>query len=647
MSGDNNDQNQFDLRSFQVLFDRSLDGMLFIEDGKFVKCNLAAAKMLGYDDTAYLLKAHPSKLSPLTQPDGVDSEKKADQLMQIALEKGQHSFEWLHQKVDGKAIWIEVSLTSIATDEHQLIHVTWHNIHAKKEAEAELLNSKTQMEEIIYNFPIAIVRAEIDNASVGYFNQQFHNLFGWRLEEINTMEKWFTKAYPDPNYRNHIITEWGKVIEHTHKLGLVTAPYAVPSNVTCQDGKIKICEVWYHSTAGNVFGIFHDITAQKSAEKKVKARTEELALANAAKDKFFSIIAHDLRGPIGSLSVIFNNMIKKSTDLDENLLEAVRKSTKNTYGLLEDLLTWSQNQKGEITVDPTDLSISRVIDGVFGVLRGSATHKKISLRMLGLENEFVFADFSMITTVARNLINNAIKFTAYGGVIEVSCLDKGHHIQITVTDNGVGISPERLSRLFNLGEKTHSTLGTSSESGTGLGLILSAEFVAKNGGMIGVESELGKGSRFWFTLPKGKEVHDLPAQDEGLLLSQLSKLRVLVAEDNPLHQETTASVLKELGVDFNMVQNGALAVQAAKSDHYDLVLMDIDMPELNGIEATDLLRQSPPRKKQVWILALSSYSKRELEGLAKNTPFEGYINKPLAKIDFLNQLRPLLLPTSK
>jgi len=640
-----NNPNQLDLDHFQVLFDRSLDGMLFIDKGQFVKCNLAAAQMLGYDDPVHLLKLQPSEISPPTQADGVSSEEKANHLIQITLERGQHRFEWRHLKADGDPIWVEVSLTSVGTEEHQIIHVIWRDIDAKKEAEGKLFAAKTQMEEIINQFPVAIVRAETDNTSVGYFNKKFHSLFGWSLSDIDSMEKWFTHAYPDPEYRDEIITSWGDLIEMTHKLGLVTSPHPVPSNVTCKDGTVKNCMVWYHSTAGNVFGIFYDVTAQQNAEKKVAARTEELALANATKDKFFSIIAHDLRGPIGSLSVIFNEVVQEDGKLEDGLLAVVRRSTKNTYELLEDLLTWSRSQRGEVAFEPENLSLAPVVGEVFGLLLGPASHKEIVLQMAELEKQFVFADSAMTATVVRNLINNAIKFTPEGGTITVSALDQGDQIQISVADTGVGIAPSRLSKLFQLAGKSESTLGTSSESGTGLGLVLCAEFVAANRGTIGVDSVLGEGSRFWFTLPKGEAVKKVCRSGKDLLYGVLAKIQVLVAEDNLLHQETTSAVLHDLGIHFEMVGNGALALEAAQSKAYDVVLMDIDMPELNGVETTKLLRQF--QKKGQWILALSSYSKVELDKLAKDTPFDGYINKPLSKIDLLTQLRPLLLPNGK
>ncbi len=274
-------ENQLNLADYKTLFNQTLDGMLLIQNGKFTQCNPAACQILGYKYPSQLLDLHPSKISPAKQPDGASSVQKAEELMQIALDQGHHRFEWVHLKESGIPVWIEVSLTTASSEKDGIIHVIWRDIDAIKDAQAKLLYQKNQMEEMINCFPVAIVRAEIDNTSVGYFNQHFHKLFGWSLEEINTMDKWFSTAYPDPSYREEIITGWADLIEETSALGLDSSTHSIPSNVTCKDGSVKICDVWYHSNAGNVFGIFHDVTFQKNAEKQLLEKNKELKLLSS------------------------------------------------------------------------------------------------------------------------------------------------------------------------------------------------------------------------------------------------------------------------------------------------------------------------------------------------------------------------------
>ena len=377
-------------------------------------------------------------------------------------------------------------------------------------------------------------------------------------------------------------------------------------------------------------------------ERKVRERTKALELANETKDKFFSIISHDLRAPIGSLAVVFNEILTQPSDLDDELYQTIQETTIKTRQLLDDLLNWAQSQSQEIEFHKTHFRLSQPLEDCFGLLGGAAKQKNIQLAKLEPLDQVVSADAALVTLVLRNLLSNSIKFTEPGGRIEVSVEELGEFWQVNIKDTGVGISEETLGKLFKLGEKVNSSLGTHSESGSGLGLILCAEFVAKNGGQIGVESKVGQGTRFWFTLPKGEasELCQGSVQEDREFKTKLAGLKVLVAEDSHLHQETTGQVLKELGLHFKIAETGTEAVALAQD--CDLVLMDIDLPLLNGVEATREIRRT--LAPGPWVLVLSSYSKRELEEVTEEELFDGYINKPLSKSNLLALLRPLLLP---
>lgn len=232
----------------------------------------------------------------------------------------------------------------------------------------------------------------------------------------------------------------------------------------------------------------------------------ELILANETKDKLFSIIAHDLRGPIGSLVNMFELLEDETLFTEKEKKEAeiaMKKSTKSTYALLENLLRWSRLQNGTIEFDPQEINCFDIVEQCFTLLKNLSKNKKISL-INNIKNDlYAYADKEMITTVIRNLISNAIKFTNENGTIEVNADKKDYFIFISVKDNGVGISNKNIDKLFTISEKISST-GTSGEQGTGLGLVLCKEFVEKNNGKIWVESEIDKGSNFIFTIPVKK-----------------------------------------------------------------------------------------------------------------------------------------------
>jgi len=260
---------------------------------------------------------------------------------------------------------------------------------------------------------------------------------------------------------------------------------------------------------GNVshyFGYLFDITARKEAQAALALSESKLKASNATKDLFFSIIAHDLKNPFSNI-LGFCELLQMNYDLysDEKrkgFIRNIEGSARNTFKLLENLLTWSRSQRGMIAIKPEPENLFLLWSEAFEGIREMADRKKIEITDYFNEELLVFADRNMILTIYRNLLTNAVKFTPKGAWIKVSAglsPDTPEFIQCCVEDSGVGISPENLGKLFGLGGKI-STQGTEHETGTGLGLILCKDFIEKHGGRIWVESEPEKGSRFFFTL---------------------------------------------------------------------------------------------------------------------------------------------------
>lgn len=241
-----------------------------------------------------------------------------------------------------------------------------------------------------------------------------------------------------------------------------------------------------------------------SLEEKVKERTAELSVANASKDKFFSIIAHDLKNPFNAMLGLTDLMIDEWESIDEatkiSLVKDLQKSSKNTFSLLKNLLEWSRSQTGRINIEPSQLSLKELADETISLLRQQAEIKEISIKNHISDEVQVVADRNMISTVLRNLVSNSVKFSNAGGEIHLSALPSGDQILTSVEDNGIGMEEEIVSKLFHINEKVKMP-GTAKEEGTGLGLILCKEFVEKNGGTISVESKLNAGSKFTFSLP--------------------------------------------------------------------------------------------------------------------------------------------------
>jgi signal transduction histidine kinase len=264
---------------------------------------------------------------------------------------------------------------------------------------------------------------------------------------------------------------------------------------------------------------FNKMTAQlKESFDEIKRKNSELTESErklkeaiATKDKFFSIIAHDLRSPIssfmGMMQILTDEKYKVSDKQKNDSLKLLKTSAEQTFNLLENLLSWSRSQQGLIKNEPTKNDIVELINENISLLSTNAKNKLINLINESKGSISGYFDHSMINTVVRNLISNALKFTNENGFVKLLAEERDDCIQVSVTDSGVGINPVNLQKIFKIAE-TVTTNGTKGEKGTGLGLILCKEFVEKNNGKIWVESELAKGTTFVFTLPKASDKND-------------------------------------------------------------------------------------------------------------------------------------------
>jgi len=245
----------------------------------------------------------------------------------------------------------------------------------------------------------------------------------------------------------------------------------------------------------------------KAAHAKVNQQNLELQQLNATKDKFFSIISHDLKGPLNSLTSFSSLLINHTESLSKEEIKMFAqdfdKSLKNLFALLENLLEWSRSQTGNIEFTPERFDLASLLEENKELLKAQAQHKKIALINENTDKLTIHAHKNSINTVVRNLISNAIKFTPEEGKITLDLAQNGKEVIVSVKDTGVGMSQDVIDKLFRIDSK-HSTKGTANEKGTGLGLILCKEFVEKNGGRIWVKSKEGEGSVFYFSLPHNR-----------------------------------------------------------------------------------------------------------------------------------------------
>ncbi len=325
------------------------------------------------------------------------------------------------------------------------------------------------------------------------WNNKCYEFFNLEQGPVS-MNMWMDKVLEED--RPRVMEMWERIPSQT---GLFEIEFRINSN----EGEKWLRLSGYQIPATenrkeHATGVMIDITEEKQFNQRLRE-------ANFTKDRFFSIIAHDLRSPFTSI-LGFSRLLNEeyndfSNDERKMMIKQILSSTEITFQLLDNLLTWAKSQLGHTSFNPESFDIEALILEAINLAVPQAKIKGISIKLLMLEKACVHADANMIRTVVRNLLSNAVKFSYEGGMITIEASKLKDKIKISIADTGTGIEPKTLKSLFNIEEKVCSSKGTANEKGSGLGLILCKDFVEKNGGTISVESKVGKGSTFSFTIP--------------------------------------------------------------------------------------------------------------------------------------------------
>ena len=366
-----------------------------------------------------------------------------------------------------------------------------------------LMNDVNEQEEkfskAFHKAPFIIILSKLKDGEIFEANKSVQSISGFQPHELIGLKAIDLNIWNQDDDRFKFTSDLkskGIIIEEEYLFrkksgelfhGLISAEIIEINNVKC------------------VISVINDITNRKQAEFNLRNSEASLRELNSTKDKFFSIIAHDLKSPFNGiigLSEILSEQVKeKDYEGIDTYAGIINSSSKHAMELLSNLMEWSRSQTGRIEFNPEKLDLVNMIQGIMELLRNSSEEKAIGVSLNAPLRLDLYADKAMIETVLRNLISNAIKFTPFNGKVIIALEEKVNEYLLSVTDSGVGIDKGNFEKLFRI-DRSYSTLGTNNEKGTGLGLILCKEFVEKHNGKVGLESELGVGSRFYFTLPK-------------------------------------------------------------------------------------------------------------------------------------------------
>lgn len=489
-------------KRFQTYFNSRLVGVsMTSRDGNWITVNERLCLLLGYSKQE-LLKL---KWQELTPADDLSAELETYHNSMKNKESGV-VFEKRYVRKDGSIIHTAISAMAMYDNAGEIegyINVIT-DVTDKVNAYNEITEVHRQLNNLLSNLPGMAYRCKNDSRwTMLFVSKGCLELTEYQQEALvnNKVIDYETLIHPDDRNLVRIAVNKGlhynegyqmtyRMITRTAKVKWVWEQ----GNGVIVDGQVKFLE-----------GFVTDVTDAKAAERELAASEQKLANLNTMKDKFFAIIAHDLKNPIFAIisltDFLRNGKLKVDQTEQNGIIRDIHDAALNTYSLLDNLLEWSQTQTGGLECNCERISLIKLTSECIGWIQTQAENKNIQIQVLIDDRIFVHADYRMLATALRNILSNAIKFTHKGGKVVLTVEVTGMYTKIHIKDEGIGMSREQRENIFRI-DKRSSSYGTENEPGSGLGLILSKELIEKHNGILSLESKLGAGSTFTISLPQ-------------------------------------------------------------------------------------------------------------------------------------------------
>jgi signal transduction histidine kinase len=396
---------------------------------------------------------------------------------------------------------------------------------------------------------------------------------------------------------------------------------------------------------------------QKVLQEKnriIAAEKEKAQASERAKHQFLANMSHEIRTPMNAIKGMTDILLRrdpKNTQLE--YLNGIKQSSDSLLVIINDILDISKIEAGKITLEKEPFSVNELLDNVATIMQFKAEEKGLFLQKdIPDEPVRVYGDSTRLRQILINLVGNAIKFTEKGGVtmaLRTEPADDEHlSLHFTVSDTGIGIDEDRLDKIFKSFEQAYADT-TRKFGGTGLGLSISKKLVELHGGQIWVESEKGKGSQFHFTIPyitvqEEKTTAPKSPQKSEAASSILKGIRILLVEDNPFNAIVAREELEDAieEVDLDVAENGAIALEKIRTGEYDIILMDVQMPVMNGYEATQKIRAMTNGKSGIPIIAMTANVMKEEVERCYEAGMNDFIGKPFDTEELLQKMGGLL-----
>lgn len=500
-----------------------------------------------------------------------------------------------------------------------------------------------EFEEIVNFLPVMVDSFDEDGRCL-IWNDYCEKILGYTKADVESDPDIFRKFYPEQEMAEKvlaaIVSPDGKFREY---------------EVRTKDGR-TLTQEWanFKITNGMIISCGIDLTETREIEKQLKAERDKAEEANRAKMQFIAKVSHEIRTPLnGILGTIELLSGELSRDDKEQMFNDLKGCGSHLLAIVNDILDFSQYSSTEIKTNDSDLNLCSFVQGHTSLFLTLAKGKQIQLEKSVEKSlpSFVKVDHAKLSQIVSNLLSNAIKFTDNGKVLLTvkASKEKSGFIEFRVEDSGIGMSQNAIDKVFESFYQVENSL-TQDKSGTGLGLAICKELAGSMGAEITATSELGRGSCFCLSIPlkAGSQTCDEktkkpPIANECTEKISWERLKVLVVEDNHLNLKICQRYLSKIGVQADIAMHGGEAIEAAKQKKYDVILMDIHMPHINGLEATHRIRELPGHQPKILALT-AAVTDLDLDQYAKEK-MDGYLAKPVNSAKLKTTIEDLLLST--
>jgi PAS domain S-box-containing protein len=654
----------------QAILESASSGIVLLKDRVATRCNQRMHQILGWPDGGLVGQSTRRWYADETTYQRVGIAVYADIWCGRT-----HQREQLMQRHDGSQVWTRMTGHAIdASDPTRGSVWIIDDISAERAAELALRQSNEKQRVLFEAAPVGMAHMQGDRVLA--VNRRFTELSGYSHDEVAMLTDWLLQAYPDPQYRAAIKQTWADAVQQARQGDGAVAPEEY--RVRCKDGRELTLLIGGQLVEDGLIVTLTDISALKQAREVAEQ-------AARAKADFLANMSHEIRTPMNAVIGMTQLALKADPPPRvQDYLRKIQSSSQLLLGVINDILDFSKIEASKMQLDHIGFDLGHLLDEVAALIAEKACGKGLELLISAASDvpSGLMGDPLRLEQVLLNLVNNAVKFTEHGEVeIRVMLqqrLAEQVELRCEVRDTGIGISPEQSAGLFQSFQQADSST-TRRYGGTGLGLAIAKRLVELMGGQIGVESVPGQGSTFWFTvwlgldrdkaLPRTREAEisqapvnpaalfdalmrqignqaalaDSRSADALQACTELTGARALLVEDNELNQEVALEFLHLLGLQVELAPDGAIAVQKVQQQAYDVVLMDMQMPVMDGLSATRAIRQLPGLQG-LPILAMTANAMAEDRERCLEAGMNDHIAKPIDVQDLVDKLRRWVRP---